>query len=134
MRSNASVDERRRRRLAEIVTDSAEHHGQLLRSAEVVDAAARLVDDEQRVHPDVALRMPLGFLRTADERLQLGKEPVDDAELEREREADRRPFGQEQQLLDLAPDALGRQVVERDPAADLSGAPDRSSRSKRAAN
>ncbi len=34
----------------------------------------RLVDDLQRVHPDVALRMPLGLLRAAGERLQLRKQ------------------------------------------------------------
>ena len=38
---------------------------------------ARLVDDEQRVHPDVALGMPFRLLRTTDERLQLGEELVD---------------------------------------------------------
>ena len=38
----------------------------LLRIVEVVDALARLVDDQQRVDPDVALGMPLGLLRAAD--------------------------------------------------------------------
>ena len=68
-RSDPAVDERGRRRLAEIVADRAEHHRDLLRAIEVVDARARLVDDHQRVHPDVALGMPLGLLRAADERL-----------------------------------------------------------------
>ena len=57
--------------------------------------------------------MPLRLLRAAGERLQLGKQLRDDAEIQREREADRRPR-REQQLLELAPDALGRQIVERD--------------------
>ena len=42
----------------------------------------------QRVHPDVAFGVPLRLLRAADERVQFRKEPVDDAEVEREREAD----------------------------------------------
>ena len=73
-RSDPPVDERGRRRLAEIVADGAEHHRDLLRVIEIVDARARLVDDHQRVHPDVALGMPLRLLRAADERLQLGEE------------------------------------------------------------
>ena len=92
-RSDAAVDHRRRGRLAEVVTDRAEHHRDRRPAVESVDARARLVDHHQRVHPDVALRMPLGFLRAADERLELGQQPVDDAEIEREREADRRPVG-----------------------------------------
>ena len=60
-------------------------------SRQIVDPRARLVDDQQRVDPDVAFGMPLRLLRAADERLQLRKQPLDDAELEREREADRRP-------------------------------------------
>ena len=111
-RSDAAVEERRRRRLAEVVADRAEHDGELLGPRQIVDARARLIDDLQRVHPDVAFGMPLRFLRAADERVQLGKQLLDDAELERQREADRRPR-REQQLLDFAPDALGRQIVER---------------------
>ena len=71
----------------------------------------------QRVHPDVAFRMPLGFLLASDERLQFRKQLVDDAELERQREADRRAPRAQQQLLDLAPDALRRQIVETDRSA-----------------
>ena len=95
----------------------AEHDDELIGAIEIVDALPRLVDHHQRVHPDVAFGMPLGFLLAADERLQLGKQLVDDAELEREREADRRPLGAQQQLFDLAPDALRRQIVEADRAA-----------------
>ena len=116
-RADPAVDERRRRRLAEVVADRAEHDREPLRTRQVVDARARLVDDLQRVHPDVAFGMPLGLLRAADERVQLGKEPFDDAEVEREREADRRPRRAEQ-LFEFAPDALGRQIVERDAPAD----------------
>ena len=100
---------------------------------EVVDALARLVDDLQRVDPDVALRMPFGLLRTAGERLELRKQLLDDAELHRERQADRRPRRQ-QQLLDFAPDALGRQVVERECRGTASRASSSSANSNRAAN
>ena len=112
-RPDAAVDEGRREGLAEIVTHGAKHDGQLLRAIEVGNPAAGLVDDEQRVHPDVSLWMPLRFLWTVDERPQLWKQPIDHAELERERETDRRPFGEEQQLLDLAPDAFGGKIVQR---------------------
>ncbi len=66
--------------------------------------------------------MPLGLLRAADERLHLGQDPPGHAELVRKGEADRRPLRPQQQLLHLAPDALGRQVVERDAAAHGGGA------------
>ena len=115
-RPDPTVEERRGRRLAEVVADRAQHDGDLLRPRQVVHARPRLIDDLQRVHPDVALGMPLGFLRAADERVQLGKQFLDDAEIQREREPDRR-LRREQQLLDLAPDPLGRQIVERDRAA-----------------
>ena len=45
--------------------------------------------------------------------LQLGQERVDDAEVQRERETDARAAAPQQQLLDLAPDPFGRQIVER---------------------
>ena len=70
------------------MTHRAEHHRELLRPREVVDARPRLIDDLQRVDPDVAFRMLLGFLRTAHERVQLGKELRHDAEVERQREPD----------------------------------------------
>ena len=47
---------------------------------------------------------------------------------------DRRPLGQEQQLLDFAPDAFGGQIVERDAAGRSSFVSGSISRSKRAAN
>ncbi len=62
--------------------------------------------------------MPLGLLRASDEREEFRKQPRDDPEVERQREADGWPR-REQQLLDFAPDALGRQVVERDGPAQL---------------
>ena len=96
----------------------AEHHRQLLRPREIVDAGPGLIDNLQVVHPDVPFGVPLGLLRASDEREELGKQPRDDSEVERQREADGWPR-REQQLLDFAPDALGRQVVERDGPAQL---------------
>ncbi len=80
-------------------------------------ARARLVDDHQRVHPHVAFRVPLGLLRAVGQRRHLRDERLDHAELEAERETDRRPLRQQQELLDLAQHALARQVVEGDAAA-----------------
>src|SRR5207253_7834682 len=45
-----SVDHGRRRRLAEVVADGPEHQRDLLRAREVVDPAARLVDNLKVVH------------------------------------------------------------------------------------
>ena len=116
-RADAAVEERGCRRLSEIVGHRAEHHDELIRAIEIVDALPRLVDHLQRVHPHVAFRMPFRLLLASDERLQLRKQLVDDAELQRQREADRRPLGAQQQLFDLSPDALRRQIVEADRAA-----------------
>ena len=68
--------------------------------------------------PDVALRVPLRFLRAVDQRRQLRKQALDDAEVAREGEAERRPRGPQEQLLHLAPDPFGGQIVQRDRAAD----------------
>ena len=95
---------------------------------------ARLVDHHQRVDPDVALRMPFGILRAVVERLHLRQQLMNHAELARERETDRRPLGLQEQFLELAPDALGRQIVERDRPSRCGPSPDRCVRSNRAAN
>ena len=47
--------------------------------------------------------MPLGILRTVDQRVQLGPEAFDDAEIARERKADRGPLGLPQELFDFDP-------------------------------
>ena len=91
-RLDAAIDHRRRRRLAEIVADRAEHDRGEPRPIEIAVQLARLVDHHQRVDPDVALGMPLGILRAVVERLHLRQQLVDHAELAREREADRRPL------------------------------------------
>src|SRR5262249_24514814 len=78
-----------------------------------------LIDHLQRVNPHVAFRMPLRFLRAVQQGVQLGEQLLDDTEIEGDREANRRPR-REQQLLELAPDALGGKVVECDAAAEVS--------------
>jgi hypothetical protein len=118
-RPDAAVAERRRQGLAEIVAHRPQHDGDLARAIEIVDAPARLVDDEERVDPDVAFGVPFRFLRTADEGVDLGEELVDDTEIECQGETDRRPAREQQQFFDLPPDALRRQVVERDAAAEF---------------
>jgi hypothetical protein len=50
-----------------------------------------------------------------------GQHGVDHAEVERQREADRRPLGLQQQLFELAPDPLRWQIVERDAVAQRGG-------------
>ena len=117
-RADAAVDERRGRRLAEVVADRAEHHGDAAAADRGRRSAARASSITISVcDPDVAFGMPLRLLLAADQRPHLGQHAIDDAEVEREREPDRRPCGLEQQLLDLAPDPLGGQIVERDRAA-----------------
>ena len=120
-RSHPPVDHRRGRRLAEVVAHRAQHHGRQPRAIEIGVPLARLVDHHQRVDPDVAFGMPLGILRAVVERLHLRKDLLDHAELAREREPDRRPLRLQQQLLELAPDALGRQIVERNRRAERRG-------------
>ncbi len=112
-RSDSSIKECRGRRLPQVVTDRAKHDGDLLRTRQVVDAQTRLVDDLQGMDPNIALRMPLRLLRASDQGAQFWKKLADGAEIQREREAHRRPRGEEQ-LLELSPDPLGRQIVERD--------------------
>ena len=113
-----AIDVRRGRRLPEVVADGAEHYGELLRARQVVDEPAGFVDHEQGMGPDVAFRVPLRLLRAVDERRQLREQAVDDTDLPCEGEADGRPRGAQEQLLHLAPDPLGRQVVEGNRAAE----------------
>ena len=75
-RPDAAVDHRGRRGLAQIVAECAEHDRDQSRTIEVVVQRPRLVDDHQRVRPDVAFRMPLGFLLAADEGVQLRQQRV----------------------------------------------------------
>ena len=99
------------------MADRAEHDGQALGTRQVIHACSRLIHHLQRMHPDVAFGVPFGFLHAADERVEFREEPLDDTEVEREGQSNRRPRRHEQ-LLDFAPDAFGGKVVERDRQAD----------------
>ncbi len=120
-RAEPAVDDGGGGGLAEIVTDRPQHQGDLRRSGEIVDEPARLVDHQQRMHPHVPFGMPLRLLWAADKGAQLGKQPFDDAQLPGEREPDRGAGRLEQEFFQLAPDALGRQIVERDLPAERLG-------------
>ena len=65
--------------------------------------------------------MPLRVLRAVVERLHFGQQLMNDAKLAGQCEANRRALGLQQQFFELAPDALGRQIVERDRRADPGG-------------
>ena len=117
-RSDPAVEERRGRRLSEVVRHRAEHDDELIGAIEIADPLARLIDDLQRVHPDVSLRVPLGLLGATHERFQLWKELIDHTEIQRERKTNGRALGPEEQFFDLAPDSFGRQVVEADRSAE----------------
>ena len=85
-RSDAAVEEGGCRRFSEIVGHGAKHHDELIRAIQIVDALSRLIDHLQRVYPDISLGMPLRLLLASDEGLELGKQLIDDAELQRKRE------------------------------------------------
>ena len=85
-RSNPPVDKRRRRRLAKVVTHSAQHHGHEPRSIQIGIQLASFVDHHERVDPHVTFRMPFRLLFAPDERTQLGQQLVDDAEIQRQRQ------------------------------------------------
>ena len=89
--------------------------------SEIFDAGARLVDDHQRVDPHVPLRVPLGFLRAPDQGLELGEQPPNDPEVERQPQTCGRSWRLEQELFDFSPDPLGRQIVERNALAQRPG-------------
>jgi hypothetical protein len=65
--------------------------------------------------------MPLRLLRRVLERHQLGSDAVEHSPVAQQREADRGPAGLEQELLDLAEDALGGQLAERHRGAEPRG-------------
>ena len=68
-RADAAVDDRGRRRLAEVVAHRAEHHRDQPRAIEVAVQRARASSITISVcDPDVALGMPLRLLLAADER------------------------------------------------------------------
>jgi len=87
-RPDPAVDERRRWRLAEVVADSCEHHGDEPRAIEVGVQLARLVDHHQGMRPDVAFGVPVWLLVAAHERQQLRKDLANHAKIECEPESD----------------------------------------------
>ena len=88
-RSDAAVEKRRRGRLAEVVAHRAEHDDHLLGVRPRASMrCARLVDDHERVDPDVPFGVPLGLLLAADQRRHLRPQPLHDAQLASEREPD----------------------------------------------
>ena len=125
-RADAAVDERRRRRLAEVVADRAEHHRDLPRVIEIVDPRRapdrrpsacgprrRLRDATPAPAGSRPARRSSGNSRSTTPSSSASARPIDGrARLE-------------QQLLDLSPDALGRQIVERNRAAELAASPAR---------
>ena len=117
-RPDPAVDERRGCGLSEVVRYRPKHDDELIGAIEIADPLARLIDDLQRVHPDVSLRVPLGLLNATHERFQLWKELIDHTQFQRERETNGRALGPEKQFFDLAPDPFGRQVVEADRSAE----------------
>ena len=96
----------------------SQHHRDLPRPRQIVDPLAGVVDNHQRVRPDVPFRVPFRFLRAVDQGVELGEQAPDDPDVAREREADRRPPGKQQQLVELSPNPFRRQIVEGDSAAD----------------
>src|SRR5256714_6152202 len=87
-RAYAPLDELGRRRLAEVVAQSGQHHRQLPRVVEVFNEFARAVADEKGVLKNFSLRMPLFFLRHALERFEFGEELAGRAESFEPTEAD----------------------------------------------
>src|SRR5262245_12202291 len=117
-RPDTAVDECRRRGLAEVVTQGAEHHHNLLGPWQIVNPPSRLIDHLEGMHPHITFGMPFGLLRTPDKCQNFGKELSDDSELEREAEANRRTT-RKQEFFNLAPDPFRRQIVERNHSTNL---------------
>ena len=122
-RADAAVLEPCRPRLAEVVAEGAEHHRELAGPvvAEVAEERRRLVHDLQRVSPHVPLGVPARVLRRRLEGQELGRDDRQHPPGLQEVEAERRPSRLQQQLLDLAEDALGGQLGERHGGAEGGG-------------
>ena len=98
------------------MAERSEHQGEVVVAA--VAKQGRFVDHHQRMHPDVALGMPLGVLRHADQGFELGEEAEQPALLE-EAKAGRRAPPLQQQLADLFENTLARHFVQGRLAAQL---------------
>ena len=105
------------------MAERAQHHGELARKVvlEALEQSARLVDHLQRVRPDVAFGMPLRVLGRGGQRHELGRDRLQHSPLARERETEGRPPRLQEQLLDLAEDAVGGQLAERHRRAEPGG-------------
>ena len=96
------------RHLGDAVDDKTSHYLDVIGSS--ASRMAGLIDDLQRMDPDVAFGVPFGLLDASDQCLELREQLVHDAEIERQRKTDGRAT-REEQLLYLAPDPLGRQIL-----------------------
>ena len=95
------------------MAERPQHDRQGPRAVEVRDQQGRLVEGQQGVGPDVAFGVPLGVLGRVGQGQQLGRHAAQQVPLAQQAEAEGGARGLQQQLLDLAEDALGRQLVER---------------------
>ena len=112
-RADAAVLELRGGGLAEVVAQRAQHDGERTRAIEVRDERRRLVHGLERVRPHVAFGVPFGVLGSVGQRKQLRADHRELAPVPQQLEPDGRMRRLQQQLLDLAEDALGRQLAER---------------------
>ena len=80
-RTHAFINECSCRRLAKIMRQGGEHNCHLFGMRQVVNQFTRAIDGQQRMHPNVALGMPLGILRHIQQRLKLRKQLIDCAKL-----------------------------------------------------
>ena len=119
-RSDPPVDERGRRRLAEVVADArrasprpaaARSRSSMRVRAWSITSSVWTQTSPSGCHSG-SCGQPTSACSSGNSRAMM---PSSSAR----READRRPLREQQQLLDLAPDALGRQIVERNAATEL---------------
>ncbi len=122
-RADPALLEARGRDLAEVVAERGQHDRELARAVfrQIGAERRRLVDDLQRVDPHVAFGVPARVLGSRLQRQQLGREDGQHPPRLQEREAARRLPGLQQQLLDLAEDALRRQLADRHRRAQRRG-------------
>src|SRR5437867_1481048 len=109
----------RGRWLSEIVAEDGEEDGELPLLPQRSDLLLGRVEGEKGVDPDIPFGVPFRILGAALEGAQLRKEALDDAEAIGPLEPERGAPGLEEQLLDLPPDPLDREVAEIDPPAKI---------------
>src|SRR5688572_20230130 len=122
-RTQTSFDKLSRHRLAEIVGQRRQHHRYLPRVGKLVDQLPCPVERQSRMHKYVTLGMPLGILGHTDQRINLRKQLLQYAQRVQPAEPDRRLPRAQQQLLQLTPNPLSRQVRKIDPATKLNRFP-----------